>query len=163
MPNTFPDFIAGLEQLFQKMRTDENPLLKAANFLIDSLPEAPVSHADSGNENVWDNTFGDNRQRRWYWWAVRTGQLQNPYQRTTRLDNSFVTSPVTETSTGLDVTVFSDYPEAVFVIGDAGVIGEQAAVHEGRWWEFDREVEKLEDETLKMFAGYVFEDLEEAW
>lgn len=159
MSNNFQAFVEAFKLFSEKLQGETEPLLRAANYLIDHLPEEPLTHKQSGNENRWDSE----QQRRWYYWKVRIGELENPYNRTHRLHNSFVTSPVTRTKFGNAVTVFSDYPKAVFIIGDPGVSAEQAAVHEGRWWSFDAEVEAMSDQILDTFLTSADQNLANLW
>lgn len=157
--SNFEAFVKDLYTFADDLAREPEPLLRAANYLIDNLPDEPQTHHESGRENRWDSP----KQIRWYYWKVRTGGLKNPYERTHRLINSFVTSKIRNNKDGASITVFSNYPKAVFVIGDAGVTAETAAVHEGRWWEFDAEVERLSDATLNELDTYLTRAMHANW
>lgn len=157
--SSFDEFIKGLRALDKRLREDQTPLEKAADFMIRNFPPEPQSHHDSGNKNRWDSE----RQRRWYYWKVGLGQLENPYVRSHKLINSIVKSKPKRIKGGSSITVFSNYDNAVFIIGDAGVHGETAAVHEGRWWEFDKEVARMEKDVLDVFENDLLDNLASFW
>lgn len=106
------------------------------------------------------------RQRRWFFWALREGRIQVPYARSGTLGRSV--------TTGVDVgeaeilgsigvgrafapwVVGKDYP------GERVRGGQmyQARIHAGRWWQFDRIIERHSDEADERFVAEFWAEFE---
>jgi len=96
--------------------------------------------------------FKTDRQRRWFFWALRTGQITVPYQRTGRLANSWRARQEGWSHWVLE----NSAAYAALVVGR----GKQAKYHEGHWWVAEDIIENdvpnltrdLSDEIVEKFT-----------
>jgi hypothetical protein len=141
----FENFIDSVQQvprLFWESAKD--PMLLAMIRLFHLLPEYPPEKPR--DHIAWDSE----KQRRWYYWAVNSGQLENPYRRTNTLKDSMMPHVEVQGDELLGTLVVeADY--GMFVLGFNDDPKEKAAIHQGRWWVFDEEIEKHYDEALEGF------------
>ena len=104
--------------------------------------------------------FVSDRQRRYFFAALREGRIQIPYRRTGTLGRSITTDVdvsgdeiVGEIGTGLDYAPWAvgpDYP---------GIDGQyQAHIHEGRWWQFDEVMADNLPDAERLFIDTFFDE-----
>ena len=97
--------------------------------------------------------FKTDRQRRWFFWALRTGQITVPYSRTGTLANSWRARKEGWSHWVLE----NSAAYAALVVGR----GEQAKYHEGHWWIAENIIEEdaadltedLTEEILDLASG----------
>lgn len=93
--------------------------------------------------------FKTERQRRWFFWALRSGIISVPYPRTGRLANSWLSRQV---GWGHYVVENSAVYAALVVGRD-----KQARYHEGHWWiaedVLDEEVGDLTEKLTEELIG----------
>ena len=85
------------------------------------------------------------KQRRWFFWALRTGQIQVPYGRTGDLGRQW-TKRVRRVAGGIRGVIGSDTPYAKWVINEPS----QAQIHRGRWYTVQKVAEQQAD-AVKRF------------
>lgn len=119
---------------------------KAVYFLHERLAKYPPPPAGFHVE------FVSERQRRYFFWALRTGEIVVPYRRTGTLGRLWTTK-VEGQGADLVGTVGNAVPYARYVMGE----GMQAAVHQGRW----PTAESVARESTPQIVGYFSEAMEE--
>ena len=100
-----------------KRATDES-LAFAQNFIAKYPPKS------SGKRMV----FQSEKQRRWFFWALRTGEIEVPYRRTGTLGKSWTTD-VRATSDSIRGVLGNVRPYAPYVQDEEL----QAQMHKGHW------------------------------
>jgi hypothetical protein len=94
--------------------------------------------------------FVSDKQRRFFFAALREGRIQVPYRRTGTLGRKW-TSKVTVTDTDVAGFVGTTAPYAPFVQG----FGAQARIHAGNWQTEQDVAADSRDEVLDIFAGEI--------
>jgi hypothetical protein len=61
---------------------------EVTDFLLDKVREYPAQKSVTRNQ-AFGRTFESERQRRWFFWALRSGRIQVPYQRTGALGRAW--------------------------------------------------------------------------
>jgi len=98
--------------------------------------------------------FTSDKQRRYFFWALRQGKIQVPYRRTGTLGRKWKTRV-----TGADRIqgiVENPTPYAPMVQGD-----EQAAIHRGRWEPASKIVEKREKQVRRFHEDAIRDAIRE--
>lgn len=98
----------------------------------------------SGHRMVWKSE----RQRRWFFAALRSGQISVPYRRTGTLGRRWTTK-VTAEASGIrgevgNVTVYGPFVQSQ---------ERQAAVHQGRWRTAERVVDEMTPQIQDLFEA----------
>lgn len=107
--------------------------------------------------------FVSDKQRRWFFWALRSGRIQIPYVRGGTLGKT-ITTNVDVADVEITGSIGSNRFYAPWVVGKdypgEAVRGQQmwqARIHQGRWWQFDEIIdqhsEKAGDEFVVGFWG----------
>jgi len=86
-------------------------------------------------------TFKSDKQRKYFFWALRTGKIQVPYRRTRTLGRKWTTK-VEFISGGVVGTIGNATPYGPYVQSRA----DQAQVHAGRWGTAEDALENLQDQ-----------------
>lgn len=76
------------------------------------------------------------RQRRWFFWALRTGRIKVPYRRTGTLGRFFATRVLETGSKRIVGEIGTHIRYAPWVVSEETWrgIGPQARIHRGVWW-----------------------------
>lgn len=99
-------------------RATDNSLAFAQNFIAKYPPKS------SGKRMV----FQSEKQRRWFFWALRSGQIEVPYRRSGTLGKSWTTD-VRATSENIRGVLGTIRPYAQYVQDEEL----QAQMHKGHW------------------------------
>ena len=102
--------------------------------------EAIRSHGYPAQSNA-PQPFKTERQRRWFFWALGTGQINVPYKRTGKLASSWRVEKVTWGEYALK----NSQAYAHWVIEKK----KQAVYHEGHWWTADDFLDRDTPELVK--------------
>jgi hypothetical protein len=160
------DAMAKLPQL--TIDASEYLLEQLLQELLDDLPPRPPYETA---KQQWPGFLTD-KQRRWYFWALKSGELARQKATAPRMDEHWGTE-VHTTPAGIVGILYSDAPHMPWVVGPdyPGVVYPglnegrpmyQARIHQGRWWqlgEFMREKSpELWDELNKRMSK-IFDDL----
>lgn len=94
--------------------------------------------------------FKSAKQRRYFFWALKQGVIQVPYQRTGKLGQSW-TWKVTETGSGLRGEVGTNMSYAHWVQRQ----GSQARIHRGNWLTDYGAVQQKRDEIGRRFRSAI--------
>lgn len=122
-------------------------------FLHGKLPAYPEPPAPGQAAKFWTD-----KQRRFFFAALREGRIKVPYKRTDVLGGSFTTSVSTDGDAVVgELGTNTDY--APWVVGP-GYPGEaiggrqmwQARIHAGRWWQLDDVFAANKDAAVQVFA-----------
>lgn len=84
---------------------------------------------DSLMLQVRGKTFLTDKQRRWFWWAFKSGELKFPYRRSGQLGAPITSAPFAENGM-VGFWIGTNRPGAKWVVGPED---EQAMYHRG-WW-----------------------------
>ena len=95
-------------------------------------------------------TFKTARQRRYFFWALKQGLIQVPYQRTGKLGQSW-TWKITTTGSGLRGEVGTNYKAAKWVQEQHS----QARIHRGNWLTDYGAVQQKRDEIGRRFRSAI--------
>jgi hypothetical protein len=141
------------------------PAMKAAlAYLHGKLPPYPPKPAPGTASKFWTD-----KQRRWFWWALRTGAIQGDYKRTGTLGRK-ITEDTTRDDTGVTGEIGTNTPYAPWVIGPAhpgeiinGVQMYQARIHEGRWWRLYDVVDENREGAFDEFSETFWRELKVRW
>ena len=96
--------------------------------------------------------FKTEKQRRYFFWALREGKIEVPYRRTRTLGRKWTTK-VEHISGGVVGIVGNATPYGPYVQSRA----DQAQIHAGRWGTVEDALENLEDEIFETL-GEAFDD-----
>ncbi len=137
----------------------------ALMLLHGRLPEYPPPPEKGEASKHWTD-----KQRRWFFWALKKGLIEAEYKRTGTLGRKFTTEVRVE---GVDISgsFGNDCPYAPWVVGPpesepltfGGVIMFQAPIHRGRWWQFFDEVKKNLPDAEKELVSVVWTEIGKAW
>ena len=124
-------------------------------FLQGQIPEYP--NKPNLPPGTVAKTWTD-KQRRWFFWALKAGKIDVPYKRTGLLGRR-VTSQAERTGTNVTGSVGLDVPYAPWVVGPdkkqaitiGGVEMYQQPIHQDRWWQFYDVVYRNLDEAYRVF------------
>lgn len=127
---------------------------EALTFLHGQIPQyPPPPGADA------PSPLQTERQRRWFFWALREGRIQVPYVRSGDLGRGVATN-VDVTDDGVLGAIGIGRASAPWVVGPdfpgERIRGEQmyqARIHSGRWWQFDEVIERNSDEADEVFVA----------
>ena len=146
MSESFQLKVTGADELakkFKGMETEAVTRLQKAMktgvlYIHQQVPPYPPQGGAKGQG------FKTAKQRRWFFWALRTGQITVPYRRTMTLGRSITTfkgkgslSEVKPINEGVRGVIGTAIPYAQYVVGP-----QQAEVHRGKWWLLLDEVKK---------------------
>jgi len=125
-------------------------------FLHGELPEYPAQAHRKADTDNWTD-----KQRRYFFWALREGIIQVPYRRTGTLGRRFTTEVKTagaavegRIGTNTDYAPWVVGPDRSAAITIGGVQKYQARGHVGVWWQF---MDVIEDNLDGAFAVFVEE------
>lgn len=145
--------IEGLDELIEILETlgrdpgfELTPSMEnAMRDIWGKLPEYPEKPQPGEASQHWTD-----KQRRWFFWAVRTGKINPVYQRRMSggLGGSISTEVISQPGELIGV-IGAGMPYAPYVIGK----GQQARIHEGRWWTLEDEVEKNVDGAVAIIEN----------
>ena len=129
------ELLAALERLGRDVEKELTPAVeKAMRHLWQELPSYPPKPQPGAASKYWTV-----KQRRWFFAALRDGRIQVPYkrQRARGLDGS-LSMEVRSVAGEITGLMGPSMPYAPYVVGE----GEQARIHQDRWWIFQNEIEK---------------------
>jgi len=144
----------------------EHAMTMTMLFLLDKLPkDYPAPPRPGSAAPHWTD-----KQRRWFFWALKAGKIQVPYRRTGTLGRTFTTEVRVE-GAGVLGAIGTATPYAPWVVGPpqdeaiaiGGVQMFQAPIHQGRWWQFYAVVEKYLPEAYELLTVEMFDHLEKAY
>lgn len=138
-------------------------MTKALLFLHSKLPEYPPPPLAGEASKHWTE-----KQRRWFFWALKEGKVEAEYDRTGDLGRMFTTD-VRRVGASVLGAIGTANPYAPWVVGPdkseaitvGGVEMYQAAIHKDRWWQFVKVVKGNLPEAYEVMADEVFGYLEE--
>lgn len=143
-------------------------MTKALLLLHGKIPQYPPPPSAADAERA--TSQWTDKQRRYFFWALRAGVINVPYRRTGTLGRQVTTDVRTE---GADVygVIGIATPYAPWVVGPdrseaitlGGVEMFQAPIHQGRWWQFGRIVEANMDEAYAEFVRAAWAEIERAY
>ena len=159
----FIDHFVSVEYIEGARRAMTNALL----YLHSKLPGYPSSPAKGEASKHWTD-----KQRRWFFWALKAGEIEVPYKRTGTLGRRFTTRVKVD---GPDISgvIGTDVPYTPWVVGPdesaaitfGGVKMYQAPIHRGRWWQFidvvERNLGKASEEFVETFFKYMEKEYKE--
>ena len=123
---------------FENLRPAMNRSLNRLLADVKVYPEPPGPGSFPG--------FVSDKQRRWFFWALRAGAITVPYVRTRRLGNAWTMQ--TGVSAGdLTGTLGNNTVYGPFVMAR----DEQAAIHQGRWPTVERVLEENKSAIVRDF------------
>lgn len=136
---------AGMER--QAVNRLENAMQRGILAVHQSIPPYPTR---SDRKMIFVST----KQRRWFFWALKSGKITVPYRRTNTLGRSITTfkgsegalSEARATGTNIVGVIGTAIPYAQYVVGDAD---KQARIHKGYWWQL---IEKIKEHLPKVTA-----------
>lgn len=98
--------------------------------------------------------FGNARKRKWFFQAVRSGEIRTPYRRTHALANAWQTA-VTRDGQALEGHITNDRPEAPWVQAKQAIggAGPQARIHQKRWITEEAAVARTQGEVNTLFVA----------
>lgn len=122
-------------------------------FLHGKLPPYPPQPAPGQAAKHWTP-----KQRRFFFAALRKGQIKVPYKRTGELGRRFTTAVTVEPGAVVG-ELGTNLSYAPWVVGPAhpgetirGRQMYQARIHEGRWWQLGNVLTNNKDEAVRVFA-----------
>jgi hypothetical protein len=147
--------IAGLDELMDALDaagSDIETVLKPAVndaliYLWENLPIYPPKPAAGEASRYWTD-----RQRRWFFWALRNGRVDSPYRR--KLSGGLRGSMSTEVRSAagrVEGLVGPNVKYAPYVVGQ----DKQARIHQGRWWVFEDSIERNMDGAIRIIEAEV--------
>ncbi len=119
----------------------EASLLSLQDVLTDS-PGPP--------QRPYPKMLRTDKQRRWFFWALKQGVITVPYQRTGKLEQSW-TWKVTATGSGLRGEIGTNMSYAHWVQRQ----GSQARIHKGNWLTDYGAVQQKRDEIGRRFRSAI--------
>ena len=138
--------IKGGDELIRKLGrvtaigTLRPPMQRSVELIHDDItdyPEPPGPGSFKG--------FVSDKQRRWFFAALRRGEITVPYVRTGTLGRRWE-KKVTASPDGVDGTIGNDTEYAPFVQGS-----QQAQIHQGRWETIEQVLEDNEQAIVADF------------
>ena len=144
------------------LKAAELGMTKALLLLHSKIPEYPPPPAPGEASKHWTD-----KQRRWFFWALKEGKIEADYTRTGDLGRMFTTE-VKRVGAEVFGAIGTSNPYAPWVVGPdkseaitvGGVEMYQAAIHKGRWWQFIDVVKANLPEAYEVMAEEVFGYLE---
>lgn len=135
------------------MAAAESAMNDALIYLHGQLPDYPPPPGPGLMSGQWTD-----KQRRWFFWALRTGKITVPYRRAVSagLGGSFTTA-VTRTEGALEGVIGTGKPYAPWVVGR----DRQAAIHQSRWWIFEDVIDANLDGAAQEFKESFFKHFDE--
>ena len=140
--------ITGLDEVARKFKGMEDKAVRRLEMAMkrgiltvhQSIPPYPTR---SDRRMV----FVSAKQRRWFFWALKSGLITVPYRRTNTLGRSITTFKGSEgalseaRSSGANIVgvIGTAIPYAQYVVGDAD---KQARIHKGYWWQLLENIKK---------------------
>jgi hypothetical protein len=100
----------GLERMPEAIQ--DAAIDEAAPYLVDVLKTYPPPKSIT-RKMAYGKTFASDRQRRWFFANLNSGELKIPYRRTQNLRNSWQII-----GEGKDTIIINDSPGAQFTMGD---------------------------------------------
>lgn len=128
---------------------------QAGTFLLENVkryPSGPTALDKRAAVDAWTP-----KQRRWFFWALRTGQIVVPYRRTGILRESWKLRMQT-TPHQIQVIVSSDTPYGPYVMGS-----KQAIIHRARWSKLSKLRKELEPTVNRIFNSAVRNIWAKSW
>lgn len=143
------------------LKAGEAAMEKTLLYLHGQLPPYPPPPLPGNAAKFWTD-----KQRRFFFAAVKKGLIKVPYRRTGTLGRQFTTE-TRHVDDGIEGEIGTatpyapwvvgpDYPGEVFAGKNNGQPMYQARIHENRWWQFDEVIYKALPEAEKQFADEFF-------
>lgn len=137
----------------QALAAGEIGMQGALTYLHSQIPQYPPSPGPEA-----PSPLQTERQRRWFFWALREGRIRVPYVRSGTLGRS-VTTDVDVAESEIMGAIGIGRASAPWVVGKdfpgERIRGEQmyqARIHSGRWWQFDQVIERNSEEAGERFV-----------
>lgn len=131
-------------------------------FLHGQIPEYPAAAGRKADTDRWTD-----KQRRYFFWALKKGIINVPYRRTGTLGREFTTEVRMQGAQVLGAigtavayapwVVGPDESEAITI---GGIRAFQAAIHRGVWWQFEDVIEDNLDKAYTVFTDAFYRALE---
>jgi len=143
--------IEGLEEMLRKLdaATANDTIRTAMHGAVALIHDRVKVYPEPPEPGDWPGFVSD-KQRRWFFWALRSGQIQVPYRRSGLLGQSwrpYVEGAGMATKGIVDTNLrYAPYVQSR---------GEQARIHQGRWGTIQTVVEQNGDEAARVFADEV--------
>lgn len=129
---------------------------RALLFLLSVIPAYPPPPTAPAGSSA---KFWTDKQRRFFFWAMRRGKIKVPYVRTGFLGQSF-TSETRRLGDSVDGEFGTSAANAPWVVGPDypgqdfhGHSMYQARIHEGRWFQFEDVFDAHKDEAMDLFEA----------
>jgi hypothetical protein len=136
---------------------------KTMVFLMSLIPPYPPPPAGAPGEAAKHWT---DKQRRFFFWALKRGQIKVPYVRTGTLGQHFTTT-VTRLADSIEGEWGTNDLKAPWVVGPdypgEEINGQemyQAHIHEGRWWQFEALFDANRDAAMNFFETEFFAEFQ---
>lgn len=139
----------------------------ALDHLMDNLPPRPPSDTAKAN---WKGFLTD-RSRRWFFWALKSGELERIKRATKPLYPGFYTEAHVIKGEGTIGILANDRPYAPWVVGpdyakkvvygglNGGKPMYQARIHQNRWWQLSTYIEGESKNVWDIFNKELMETL----
>ena len=148
--------INGLDKVYEKLdrfaagKYLQKPMREAVNLIharIATYPPKPTGESQG---------FASDKQRRFFFAALRSGEITLPYRRTGQLSRSW-TSQIDDKADGITGTVGTnlDYAPWVQSVEEIGGRGPQAKIHQGRWETDESVVTALKTKIVETFKNAI--------
>lgn len=140
-----------VDRLFRKLdrlaaeRVLRAPMEESLQVLQDDLTDYPPKP-----QRPYPKMLRTAKQRRYFFWAIKSGVIQVPYVRTGKLGQSW-TYRIETTGAGLRGIVGTNMLSAKWVQNEDS----QAAIHRGNWLTDARVVSQRRDEIGRRFAAAI--------
>jgi hypothetical protein len=153
-----PDDLTALVASMPAVAMDaaEGAMTQTLLFLHGQLPGYPEGPKEKVSQH-WTP-----KQRAYFFWALRKGLIQVPYQRTGTLGRSFTTQ-VERGQDAVTGELGTNVAYAPWVVGPAypgedinGQTMYQARIHAGLWWSLGNEFDKTTPQAVEIFADEFF-------
>jgi hypothetical protein len=156
----FPEFERLLEQMPElSLAAAEVAMEKTMAFLMSVLP--PYPPAVNFEPGVVARAWTD-KQRRFFFAALRSGRIKLPYRRTGLLGQRFTTE-VRREADSVEGEWGTNDLKAPWVVGPdypgEEIRGEpmyQARIHAGRWWQFGSVFDEHKDAAMNLYETEFF-------
>lgn len=159
-----PDFlnvtVTGMEDMGDRLTRFEEQVVSPAltricDMLVDEYKKYPDEKRVTRKQAFGGNGFFSDKQRRWFFANLRSGELELPYNRTRRFERSWNVSSVSNT----EKTIKNAAPYSGFVMGGAEDKTGQSRMQKLIGWKKVTEImtEKLEE------MRQIFNEIVEKW